>query len=102
MAFLAVLGGIFGIALLIAVASIWRGYVFSVLWGWFIVPTFALPALSIPLAIGIAMVVSFLTYQFHHNKDDRKTGDKVAAAVGTIILYPLLTLGIGWVVLQFI
>ena len=102
MAFLTILGGVVGIALLIALASVWRGYVFSVLWGWFIVPIFGLPVLTIPVAIGVAMVVSFLTYQYQHNEDKRSQGDRIASLVGVIILYPLLTLGIGWVVLQFI
>ena len=45
--------------LLVAVPiTIWRGYVLSVLWAWFIVPLFGLPALSIPLAIGLMVIVS--------------------------------------------
>lgn len=29
----------------------WQGYVLSVLWGWFFVPTFGVPALSVPSSV---------------------------------------------------
>jgi hypothetical protein len=35
-----------------------EGWVISLLWGWFMVPTFGLPSLSIPLALGISLVIS--------------------------------------------
>lgn len=40
--------------------TILSGYVLSVLWGWFIVPTFGLPLLTIPVAIGVMLVVAYL------------------------------------------
>ena len=88
---------------LMVVGTIWRGYVFSVLWKWFIVPVFpAMPLLSIPVAIGIAMVVSFLAYQYTYNKDDRETSAKMGTAFGAVLLYPALALLIGWVVTLFL
>lgn len=38
-----------------------NGWALSKLWSWFIVSTFALPALTIPAAIGVALVVNYLT-----------------------------------------
>lgn len=46
---LSVLFGLFG------------GYVFSVLWGYFVVPKFGLPALSPVDGVGLMMVASFPT-----------------------------------------
>ncbi len=63
MAFLAILGGAVGLGFLWFFGSIWSGYVLTILWHWFVVPTFQLPELTIFPAIGIAMVVSYLTYQ---------------------------------------
>ena len=57
---LGVIGMIFGLT---ALAAVLNGWVLSIIWKWFFVPTLHLPSLSIPQAIGIALVVSFLTKQ---------------------------------------
>jgi hypothetical protein len=73
-----------------------NGYAISVLWGWFIVTTFGLVALSVPQAIGMSLMVSYLT---HHSlqKDEHSTGEKIAIA----ILKPILALGFGWIITLF-
>jgi hypothetical protein len=38
-------------------------YVGATLWAWFIIPTFGLPVISMPVAFGIALLVRFWTYQ---------------------------------------
>jgi len=94
---------IVGVGALLVISSIWRGYVFSVLWKWFIVPVFpAMPFLTIPVAIGIAMVVSFLAYQYTYTKDDRSDTDRMASAFGIALIYPALVLLIGWIVTLFL
>lgn len=55
------------------VASIFGGWVLTVLWRWFIIPTFGLPALSIPLAIGINLVVGHLVLLSQPNTDKGKS-----------------------------
>ena len=52
------------IAGIMVVSCLLRGWVLSILWRWFMVPTLGLPALSVPQAIGIALVVGMLT---HHS-----------------------------------
>ena len=94
-----VLAFVFGI---VAVSWLLRGYVLSILWRWFMVPTLGLPALSIPQAIGIALVVGMLTHQSHHypeNKDE-KTSTKVVRSLGPFVA-PFATLLVGWIVHQF-
>jgi high-affinity Fe2+/Pb2+ permease len=85
-----------GIPLLLAASSIWRGFALSILWGWFIVPVFGLPALSIPFAIGLSLVVGFLT-----DHVDDKDGDW-SAAVYKAAIGPAVALLIGWIVTKFI
>lgn len=98
-----ILLAVFGVSALLVLTSIWRGYVFSVLWKWFIVPVFpAMPLLSIPVAIGIAMVVSFLAYQYTYSKDDRSDTAKLGGAFGMALFYPALVLLMGWVVTLFL
>jgi len=89
---------------LIALSSLWRGYVLTVLWGWFIVPVFHLPALGIVVAIGIAMVVGFLTYQHppENPADTRSASEKFSAAIAIAIVHPAMFLLIGWAVHLFL
>ena len=95
---LAAFGGLLG---LMALSAMWKGYVLTVLWAWFVVPVFGLPALALAPAIGLSLVVSFLTYQHGVAQDD--TGDfsdRIAKSVVNAMLWPAMALGIGWVVRQ--
>lgn len=85
-----------------------RGFVLSVLWGWFVVPLFGLPVLSIPLAFALVIVAGTLhpTYQsppkirkqfLEEEGTAKRIGDLIGAVLG-----PLVSLGLGWVVLKFI
>ena len=85
----------FAIALIAAI-YVWSGYVLSVMWGWFIVPTFGLPALSIPTAIGVAMVAGMLAKQYIPNKDD---GWK---SLSRPFIGPAVTFLAGWIVTRFL
>jgi hypothetical protein len=54
--------------------TIFRGFVFMKLWLWFVVPTFAAAALNIPQAIGISLIVGFLTIRsMNTSPQDGKT-----------------------------
>lgn len=83
--------------LIIAASAVVNGFVLVHLWGWFFVPVLGLPLLSIPQAVGISLVVSFLTHQAHVEKEN-PDGVKVLTSA---FLRPLLALLIGWVVKQF-
>ncbi len=96
---LSCLGLIFGVVLLIAVSAILNGWVLSIMWSWFIVKTFGLAPLSIPAAIGLAMVVGFLTKSYN-SKSDKKTSDTIAE-YSAALLGPFVTLFIAWIVYSF-
>lgn len=98
---LAIFGGIIAIPLIVAVGSILNGYVLSVLWTWFVVPTFGLPKLSIPVAIGISLVVSYLTHQRSDSSDDDKD-NLLLKWVARLVLNPLVALLFGWIVHFFV
>lgn len=90
-------------AVAVSVAGyLWKGYVLSILWGWFIVPYFGVAALSVPMAIGMVLIAGFLTAQYIHIEDERKPYLKLASAFGHEFFYPAVVLGIGWVVLHFL
>jgi len=87
----------------IILSIILKGWVLSILWSWFIVPTLGLPILSIPIAIGISIVVGLLTHQYNDfNTTDTKMSELIGKSIGHSIIGPLLTLFVGWVVHSFI
>lgn len=83
---------------LMVYGAMMNGWALSKLWSWFIVKTFGLPALTIPSAIGVAMVVTYLTQKL----DDKKSEDKYWEVLvkGAVIstLKPLFALGFGAIV----
>lgn len=75
------------------------GYVLSILWAWFIVSAFGLPVLTIPVAIGVMLVVSYLTKQADFNNSDREDYQMRVNVV--MIVKPLAALVVGWVIKFF-
>ncbi|MGC3984817.1 MAG: hypothetical protein QM777_08865 [Pseudorhodoferax sp.] len=87
----AILGGLAAIIFAIVWAGFWSGLAVSVLWGWFVVPLFGLPALSIAQAYGIALLVGLLTHQ--ESKAD-KDEDGFAMVLGEAFLRAPFTAGL--------
>ena len=81
----------------------WSGFVLSILWGWFFVPSLGVPALSVPSAIGIALVVSYMTHQYQKkNKTEIDGWEAVAESMAHMALKPVFALAIGWIVKQWV
>lgn len=98
-AWLVAIGVILGVPALVALISIWNGYVLSILWGWFVVPFLKLPALSVPEAIGLV----FVGHMLAGGRASRKTEKgKFFEELVTSLLAPLLALGVAWVVKGFL
>lgn len=85
-------------AMVFASAAI-RGYVLSTMWGWFIVPTFGVAEISIPVACGISLVAAMLT------ADPSADGDSDSGSSGMYVIQllvgPLFTLLFGRIILAF-
>lgn len=94
-AVLILIGGFTGLVALIALSSIWRGFVLTKLWLWFVVPQFHLLPLSIPVAIGLSLIAGMFSTTC--KKDDEKFGAVVAKAIAI----PALGLLFAWVVTLF-
>lgn len=99
------LGCFLGLVLLglLGPAAIWRGYILSVLWSWFVVPTFDIPRLSVAVAIGISLVVTMLIGDNGKGDSDEDDEPQVTFvfAIAKIFFLPLFILGIGWIVKGF-
>ena len=89
--------------LLIPVSAIIRGLVLCKLWAWFIMPQFHLEPMRIPFALGLALIVGFLT---HQNVDcEPQKASATAKFVGVVaqsIFLPLAVLVFGWIYTLFI
>jgi len=79
------------------IVTMWHGFIFMTLWGWFIVPTFGLAPLTLAVAIGVALVVRMLTISF---KVDAKSPDVIKGFFTGMFGYAIFLL-IGWIVKGF-
>ena len=89
----------FGFLALMAGSAALNGWVLSVLWRWFVMPTFGVAAISIPAAIGLSMVIHYITYQPVH--DPRDTREKLIEALVFLFFKPAIALSFGYVVHRF-
>jgi hypothetical protein len=98
--------GVLGTLLVLSgliLGPIWYGYVLSILWGWFIVPTFQLPVLSTAIGIGIAMTIRFITNQDTEcEKPEKSFWDRMGSMIGKIFVVPAFALLYGYIIKQFI
>ena len=90
-------------ALAIVYGQTLNGWTLCVLWEWFIVPTFGCVGLSIPAAIGISLVVSYLTTttKTQREKEQRPFGEMLLEGIITSTIKTVLALMFGYVVQYF-
>jgi Na+(H+)/acetate symporter ActP len=96
---------VLGVLVVTALGSILNGWVLSILWGWFMVPIFHLPTLSIPAALGIALIIGYLTKQStptDAKDEERSSGEKFGRLLVIIVGRPLAALLVGSVVHLFV
>lgn len=96
--------GVPAFLVMVVAHSLLYGYALSVLWGWFMVPLFNAPPLSIAAAIGVATIVTLLTYKMR--KEDVTGDDLTPRQTGKVMLllaaHPLFALALGWIVKQYV
>lgn len=100
---LSCIGLVAGLILGVIFGSIISGWVLAKLWLWFLVPLGA-PVITMVQAIGFALVFGLLTSGLERRKPDKSDGMTSAfiSALVDATLTPLMYLGIGWIVYQFI
>jgi hypothetical protein len=72
-----------------------QGWVLSIMWGWFIVPLFHLPPLSILQAIGLTLVVVLLTGSASKTA---QTSEERVTNIATGVIGPFIALLVGWII----
>jgi len=95
---IACLGIIVGL-ILIPTIAILQGWVLTILWSWFIVPTFHAPELSIAVAIGLTLVVGMFK-EIKINTKEKSSDEKLTEAIAVVIM-PFVFLFLGWIVHSF-
>lgn len=97
---MAVLIVLAAVTALIILFTIIRGWVLTYLWHWFAVPIFGVPELGIVQAIGISLVIAFLTHE-HSSLAIKAEHKDSSQAMLTGVTVPFITLFIGYIVHLF-
>ncbi len=86
---------------LVPFMSIINGALLAKLWEWFIADPFGAPYLSVVQAIGVAMVVGFLVFQYNDSEPEHRGWSAVGFTVGIACARYALTLIAALVLVQF-
>lgn len=79
--------------LLLTLGMLITGWALWLLWGWFAVPIFGLPPLTIAQSYGVAGVVGFLTKQVVH-----EPGTSANKKILINLTFPFISVAFGWLV----
>jgi len=90
---------IIGIIFMLILSVIIDGMILVILWNWFIVSLFSLPALTIPYAIGISSIISYLR---PYTKSDSNKKSSITELIGVTIAKSVLFLLFGYIIHLFI
>lgn len=75
--------------------ALWRGFVLSVMWGWYVVPTFGLPALSPVVAVGVIWTVHLFYMPIPKPEERGKPVELVYPFLYGLVS-PAVALAFGW------
>lgn len=101
---LSMVGLTFLVPILFTTAYIWRGWIFSILWRWFITPVFHIGHIGIAQAIGLSLIVGLLssTQDVEERYKDKSATYRFGIMAGKLYVAPLLVLFIAWIVQMFL
>jgi hypothetical protein len=88
---------------LLILIPIWCGFVLQVLWNWFPAVIFGVKQLTLWEAVGLYLLASWIVYTIHPQfKDDLTPKERLTKSWAGIfairIIWPLLLLGMGYIV----
>jgi hypothetical protein len=88
----------------IALGCIFRGYVLMTIWNWFIVTSIGLPVLTFVPAMGVGLVIAYLTHQKSESRNIdsiEEYWEKMGEDLVYMFIYSVLALIVGWVIQLF-
>jgi hypothetical protein len=82
---------------LMVLTVLFRAWVLTVMWGWFMPTLFHLPPLTISAAIGVSCVIVLLTHQREPaQKEEPSAKQQIAASLSQLFLAPLVLLFVAY------
>ncbi len=84
------------------IGSLIQGYTISILWGWFISPLFELKILSIQMAIGMSLFISYTTNHQKIEENKQSFSKQMFSSMSLVSLRSLVVLMIGWCATLFL
>lgn len=94
------LGGCLVLLTLTPVAIMVQAWAIRTIWAWFIVPEFGAKPLSFIGAYGISTFAGLISYKGGFTSKGKTMEEILGAFVGSAFVYPLMTVGIAWLVLR--
>ncbi len=88
----------FGLFVIAPIGVVLKGWALSTLWGWFIVPTFGIPSLSIPAAIGISLIAAYLAKPVMPEDEKKSPGELALERISRQLFVPPIVVFLGWIV----
>jgi hypothetical protein len=96
------LGKFVTVVLAVIVSAIIRGFIFSKLWLWFIVPIFQMQPLRVVEAIGIMSLIEFFLIKKDKNNNEEKFWETLLSSMLFVMITSGFTLLFGWIVTLFL
>ena len=81
--------------------ALWKAYVITVLWGWFVVPYFHLPELPLWIAYGLMVIYGLWTVEMTIRDEPDKPKVKWAISFLMMTIGPAISLGVGYLAHHF-
>lgn len=75
-----------------------NAWALTLLWAWFVVPTFDVPALTIPVALGLSLIIAL----FKPITGEKQSVRRNLAIMIVGIIFPPCVVGIGYIVQLFV
>lgn len=92
-----IIGYVVVLGILIFLGITWAGYALSLLWSWILVDSFGIPSISIPQAIGITMIVTYMTHQDYDIKNNKEGMDVLIEYSIKAAVKPAVSILFGWI-----
>ena len=83
---------------MVVIMTLYNGFVFMILWGWFVTETFGVHQLTLLEAIGLTIMISLLTTRTQIKEEYI---DKSTLAIVSQFIIPLVLLFVGFIVHWF-
>lgn len=87
---------------LVIVGLFINGWAISTMWGWFVVPIFALPSLTIAQAVGVSCLLSLLKPSSSDRRESRDTIEIIGNMISEALFVPVIAVGFAWIVTLFL